>query len=782
MKRFLYGKKTFSILLNIIGMSIALVTFTAITIQVQYDWGYDDNYPGSDSIYRMELSQSEDNKVYTAHISRPIIENVKEADPNLKAATAFRGIFKGLFTLSKGDQTTYRFTFAVTDNQVTDVFPFKFSEGDPKEYRTSGVCIISQSAAKQLYGKESPVGKSLWVDGSEQRVAAVYKDFPVNCSIPDVIINMGDSQLNDNSEWNMMCYMRLNEGSDTEKVKMSLLSKIAVLYEIDTSSLTEEEIANIQNSVKITKIHDIYFNRFVEDGLPKGNITTTNTLFAISLLIIIIAIINFINFSMASVPFSIKSINTRKVFGSSRGSLVARQMLDSLAITLAAYAISLVILEILSGSVIASYISGSLKPLDNPHIVLLSLIASIAAALLAGLYPALYSTSFQPALVLKGSFSLSAKGRTLRNVMIGFQYVISFILASAALFIIVQTRYMKKYDMGFLSEQVIVATPIGSQEGFRQKMAANPQIKAVTFAGGELVSYGKMGWGRSYNGEHIQLEILPVSPDFIDFFGMQIKEGRGFSQSDELSISGTFIMNESAMARYPSLRIGARLSGHDENNPAEIVGIVKDFNFQPMQYAIKPLALYNFGAHPWWKLNYAYIRIAQGNVMETIQYIRDAIEELNPGINQDNVSVEFLDESIGNMYQKEERLSNIIIMAALLSFIIALIGVLGLVYFETQFRKREIAVKKVYGASVIEILSMFNRRYALLTITSFAVSLPFTYAAIKLWIRDFPYQSPIPLWIFAASLTAILLVTVLTVTLRSYGTATDNPVESLKNE
>lgn len=783
MKRFLHSRKIFSTLLNIIGMAIALGTFTALTIQVRYDWGYD-NFSGAENIYRLELAEDDENTMFTAHICRPIIENIKGAAPEIQAVTAFQpsGLYKETVTLSK-DGEIYRFTIANSENSVTDVFPFQFIEGSSEDFSASGDCIISEKAARQLYGNRSPIGQSLWIGNSEKRVVAVYKDFPANSTVPEIIFNIGNSQLDDFREWNMMCYMRLREGSDTDKVIMSLLGKISSLYDIDMPSLSEEELESLKNSIKFRQIHEIYFDRTAEDGLPKGNKSTTNTLFAVSLLIIIIAVINFINFSMASVPFSIKAINTRKVLGSSRASLVARQMAGSLVLTLTAYALSLVILEILASTSLASFISGSLRPLDNPKVLLAGLAASVAAAVLAGIYPALYSTSFQPALVLKGSFSLSAKGRSLRNIMTGFQYVMSFILASSALFIIVQIRYMKEYDMGFVSDQVIVAKPVScTQEVFRQKMAENPHIKAVTFAGGQLVSENKMGWGRDYNGERIQLDVLPVSTDFLDFFGMEISEGRGFSLSDEQSISGTFIMNESAMAKYPSLRIGARMSGHDGRNPAEIVGIVKDFNFQPMQYSIKPLALYNFGANPWWNLSYAYIRISPENVKETLQYIRDAVAELNPDMPSDYVTVEFLDENIGNMYQKEERLSNIIIAAALLSFVIALIGVLGLVYFETQFRKREIAVKKVYGATVKDILIMLNRRYIRLTLISFAVSVPLSYTVIRLWLRDFPYQAPVPLWIFAASLAATMLITAVTVTLRSHGAATANPVESIKNE
>ena len=543
-----------------------------------------------------------------------------------------------------------------------------------------------------------------------------------------------------------------------------------------------------QVDFRLSHLHDAYYARDMEgDNMAKGNRTTTMTLLTVSILVLLIAIINFVNFAMASVPFSIKSINTRRVIGSTRGQQIWAQLWRALGLVLLAFALSVGVMSLAATSSLASNISGSLRVVDNPHIILIGLGVAVLTAFIAGIFPARYSTSFNPAMVLKGSFSLSAKGRKMRSVLVGFQYVISFILILCSLFITVQVKYMKDYDMGFDREQTVeffVNNKIGnSRETLRQMLLENPNITDVTFAGNQVVSQGKMGWGRTYQGQRVQMDCLPVDPNFISFFGMEIAEGRDFTESDNLNPNGTFIVNQAFMAKYPFLRLGLKFSGHQgDDMPAEIVGIVKDFNFQPLQYSVAPIVLYNFGSEPWWPLTVGYAKILPGNVQETFEYIREKCAELDPTFDTSAMGLRFMDESIGRLYQKEDNLNRLITTAALISLLISVIGILGLVYFETQFRRKEIAVRRVHGASVSEILAMLNRYYLIITLVCFVVAVPVAIVIIRSWVATFPYQSPVPVWIFLAALLIIGLITIVTVTLQSRRAALRNPVDSIANE
>ena len=312
-----------------------------------------------------------------------------------------------------------------------------------------------------------------------------------------------------------------------------------------------------QVDFRLSHLHDAYYARDVEgDNMAKGNRTTTMTLLTVSILVLLIAIINFVNFAMASVPFSIKS--SLRALQYQEHQHPQSHRLDprtaDMGTALAGPRTGAAGLCLERGhNVPCGHLlhrlqhirlaPGCGQPADYPHRLRRGCGHRIHRRYL-------YSTSFNPAMVLKGSFSLSAKGRKMRSVLVGFQYVISFILILCSLFITVQIKYMKGYDMGFDREQTVeffVSKKIGnSRETLRQMLLENPNITDVTFAGNQVVSQGKMGWGRTYQGQRVQMDCLPVDPNFISFFGMEIAEGRDFSESDNLNPNGTFIVNPTA--------------------------------------------------------------------------------------------------------------------------------------------------------------------------------------------------------------------------------------------
>lgn len=774
--------RIFSTVLNITGLALAFSVFLILTVQVIYDTTYDLGYRDTDKIVRLEYSDPTSPGTYEVQISRPLIEQIKNFLPQAEAVSCYRYYKNGgwdNFREAGTDMPGITLTYAETDSDLLRVFPFEFTEGDTSGYRAPGTAVISQSAAKKLFGRKSPVGRDIQLASSEAtscRIVAVYKDFPSNSSADkDLLINIGDQYLSDWSEWSFPCYMKMRTFDGVPEMLDSLK---ATFY--------GEEFRD-QTDIRLNHLHDAYFTRDIQgDNMAKGNRSTTLTLLTVSILVLIIAVINFINFAMASVPFSIRGINTRRVIGSTRGEQIRSQLWQALWLVLPAFALSVCIMSLVATSPFASYISGSLKVTDNVGIILIGLAVAVITAFIAGIFPARYSTSFNPAMVLKGSFSLSAGGRKLRSVLVGFQYVISFILIICSLFITVQVRYMKSFDMGFEREQIVeffVTQKIGgSRETLKQMLMENPDITDVTFAGNQLVSRSKMGWGREYQGQRIQMDCLPVDCNFISFFGMEITEGRDFTESDNLNPSGTFIANEAFMAKYPFLRLGLKFIGHRDEMPAEIVGVVRNFNFQPLQYSVAPIILYNFGSDPWWHLTVGYAKIRPEHVQETFRYIREKCGELDPSFNTSTMSINFMDDTIGNLYQKEDNLNRLITIAAIISLLISVIGILGLVYFETQFRRKEIAVRRVHGASVSEILTMLNRYYIIITLICFAVAVPAAIVIIRAWVSTFPYQSPVPVWIFLVALLIIGLMTAATVTLQSRRAALRNPVDSITNE
>ena len=783
----IFRKSGISTLINIIGMSIAFAAAMILLVQVRWDTTYDANFEGHERVYRMESKWMAPEGHFQLYFCRPVIELARTASPNIEAVATVNFLGNQLYHKEEEkDLVIYGKTISV-DSSLFSVFPFEWVEGSAKEFTTKGNVIISDAFAKKFFGNESAIGKILqnppYLDGG--RIVGVFKELPLNSSIYcDIIENIGNENLENADEFSYNAFIKLNDPTQIEQTREAVLDAAITYFGEEYIPAAERD--NFRKAFRISNLHKAHYERDVVAHILVANKAITITLAAIAILLIFIAIINFINFAFAEIPFRIKSINTRKVLGEGRNSLIGRQLLYAGTIALIAFAFSCLIMHFIAGTSWASYVSDSLAIKNNIGIIALMLGIVLISAIAAGVAPALYSTSQPASVVLKGSYAMSVKGRALRNLLVGLQFVLSFLFILTALFVRVQTNYMMDRDMGFTQENVLQVDFDGGIGGkyedvLEDALLKNPAIKEVTFAMDRIVQNMRMTWGRrGDDGKLITMEMLPVAENFIDFFGLQIVEGRDFQESDNEG-HGTYIVNEEFMEAFPNNRVGSKLEGH--TGPAEIVGVVKDFNFKSLQHPTKPLALYNWGKNPWRGYNAIYVRMAEGADFKAIaEYIKEAICSLAPNIPSDWVRIEFLDESIEKMYKKEQSLGKLITIASFVALIIAIIGIIGLVFFETQFIRKEIAVRRVNGASVGEILRMINKKYLLMALVSFAIAAPIAYWIMIYWRQGFAYQATVPWWIFGAAVVAVAVITTVVVILQSYRAANANPVESLKNE
>ncbi|WP_300856897.1 FtsX-like permease family protein, partial [uncultured Rikenella sp.] len=385
--------------------------------------------------------------------------------------------------------------------------------------------------------------------------------------------------------------------------------------------------------------------------------------------------------------------------------------------------------------------------------------------------------------VLKGSFGMSPKGRKLRTALIGFQFVVSLGLIVAAMFMQLQNSYMRGMDTGMNRDQIaIVHLSSELAEPERQKTLVNrlkesAAVEDVAFASARVgCQDGYMRWGRNLaDGRNINFTCVPVSWNFLRVMGLPVVEGRDFEEDDELR-AGTFIFNQTAM-RECNLTLDNRVFGH-QSDLVPIAGVVRDFNFASLRDAIGPMCFYQFGTDPWHNLGIAYIKI-KGDPFAGAAHIKRTMAELDPLY---PVDIEFYDTVFNALYQKELKVTALITVFSLLAVVLSLMGVFGLVVFETQYRRKEIGVRKVLGATVAEILAMFNRSFVRLVLICFVVAAPLAWYGVREWLGTFAYRTPIYWWVFAVSLLIVLVITLATVTIQSWRAATANPVEAFKTE
>lgn len=764
-----------SSLLNIAGLTIAFVGFIIIMIQVNFDNTFDTFHTKADRIYRIEMS--DDSMLYSHNISRPIGEALSNSSTDIEAYST--NFIDYISYKVVGDTETEATSMGVLSSfspDMIDIFDFKFLEGDKECIADPNTIIISESIAKKISPTQSALGKEILVSSRVLKIGGVYKDFPKNTFLQNhIYMNVGNRYINDGSEWSFPYFVLLNEHNkknDVEKIMNEWYQK-------------NHADNNNKLVVRLHLVKDIYYSKdIVFDGNPRGDKMTSNILFSIAILIVVIAAINFLNFAMATTPLRLKSINLHKILGSSVTNLRVWMVGEAVLIGVISYILAVGVVYYLSNTSFTTYISADMK-FDNQNliIIIISGFVAIITGILAGILPAIYSTSFPPMIVINGSYGNSKKGNIFRTGLIAIQYVVSISLIICAMLMITQNTFMKNHPIGFNRDNILCANLpnaiVDKKEAFIDKLMSNPVVKDVTFSAGPIVSNSKMGWGRDYKDASVSFDCFPVSWDYIRFMGMEIVSGRDFIKEDDLKLNGTIIFNQKAVDAY-GFEVGDKIEGHREDDHADIIGVVKNFNFQPMHYGINPIALYLFGAEPWYKLAYLNVRTTASNTMEAKQYIEQCIKEFH--IKSSDTNVMFMDESIGRLYKKEDNLANLILIFGTMAMIISLTGIIGLILYETQYRRKEIGLRKINGATSSSVLIMFNKKFIILIGICFLIATPISYFGINRWLDSFTYRTPIHWWVFVMALLIVSFVTIVVITLQAWRAATENPINSMKNE
>ena len=641
--------------------------------------------------------------------------------------------------------------------------------------------MVPRSLADKLFGEDiSAVGKTLraeeniWTKSAKLfTIGAVYKDFPENTQLRNVVYTAIDPDYNINnfSSSNWVCYLLLDNPAMADEVADNF-----------NRNFDFKKIYHEGEQIRLVPLTDIYYMNETQDGgtFRSGNKEVTALLFGIALLIVIVAAINFTNFSTSLTPLRIKSINTQKVLGSSDTLLRRSLLIEAALISFIAWLVSLVIVWGLDWAEALPFIEADLSLVSNLPIVFLCGIVALVIGWLAGIYPAYYITSFPPALVLKGSFGLSPSGRKLRTTLICVQFVVSIVLIIGACFVQIQNSYMRNFSLGFDKDQVAIVELNETMydkhhDTYVNRLKENPGIEDVAFAMEKVGS--KDGYntnGGNYKGKDFQYFIIIASSNFLRVMGIPVIEGRDFSKADELSDHVSYIFNRTAMEGL-DMQVG---DAFDSYSSGHLIGFSDDVKFTSLRGGEDNIAFLvgNFG----YSLPISYIRLKAGSdIHAVVGHIQETMRELDPSY---PFNIEFYDEIFNHLYRKEENLRDLVTVFSLLAIIISLVGVFGLVVFETQYRRKEIGIRKVHGATVGEILLMFNKAYLRIVGICFVIAAPVAWQGVKMWLEGFAYKTPLHWWVFLIALLIVTVITLLTVSFQNWKAANENPVNSIKSE
>ena len=803
----LLKRYTTSSLLNILGMAVAFAAVYLIMVQVKFDLSYNKGIPNVRNIYRLEHPNWSEEGYWDITWARQLPDDLCKDIPEIEKSSTITPT--GHFNINsvysrKLDNRidNIELNLCETEREGLEILGIEVIEGSLENVIDHYTLVLKESVAKRFnlsvgdvlcYGREAS-------EENTAVVVAICKDTP-SPSILDGTDGWGGmsiAQENENpNNWNNPYFIQLADGASpdavVEKMNEALLRLLNVEHELYADEETVEQYIKMATP-RLNPLTELYFSSDVSTAYHEvGNRLTTYTFIAIAILIILIAMINFVNFFFALIPVRIKSINTCKVFGASSFTLRLNFVFETVGLVLVALCGAAAIVGVFMETPLTEHISTSVAIGDNVGIAVAVSAFSILTGIIVSIYPAWYITRFSPAMVMSG-FQATAPGRRLRYTLVAVQYFISITLIICSLFIHRQREFMFGYDMGFDRENLLVVDKLPAEtvfesfdlenglsqvrrDAFAESLMKNPAIVDVAFANGSLVAPSRMQWGRNVDGKGIYFDVYPVSWDFLQLMKIDIVDGRDFCRSDEATVNGVYIFNEDA-ARKVGIKVDDKIPGH--RSDADVVGICRDFNYRPMQYNIEPFAFYIFGKYPWRVCEHLYVRTAAGADIKAVkQYIMQTIAEYAPNVPTDSYDVALFDAELEELYQKEERLSSLITLFTMLSILISVIGVFGLVLFETQYRRKEIGIRRVHGSSVVSILKMFNIMYLRIVAICSLVAVLVSYIMIDRWMQQFAYRATMAVGVYLLAVVIVVAITVATVTIRAYKAANDNPVDAI---
>ena len=589
---------------------------------------------------------------------------------------------------------------------------------------------------------------------------------------------------------------RMNKGIDEQWGNFGASTYLLLKPQTTPAALEKKFPAFLENRAgKMMKEMQMHYTLFLEPlrdvylhstrgGQETGSANNVYVFSAVAIFILLIACINFVNLTTARSVERAKEVGIRKVVGAPR-MLLARQFIsESILICLIAFVFSIALSAILiplfnnlSGKIISTGIFTNLPFLG------IMFIGAIIIGFVAGLYPALVLSSFEPVVVLKGRFTTSVKGILLRKGLVTVQFAISIALIIATLVVYTQMNFMRNRDLGFSKDQMLIVSSEGDpkREAFKQSLSGITGVKS-TAASSSVPGSGNPGAYSEIENKSGDLQIANLDLYFVDFdyipqFQLKVIAGRPFSREFGTDTTQAMVMNEAAVKLFgyktPQEAIGRRFK--QWGREGKIIGVVKDFHFRALQETIKPLTM---RIEPGGS-DLVSVKIDGGNIKGTVAAIEEKWKATMPNR---PFSYYFMDEFFDRQYRSEERFEKLFFNFAILAIFISCLGLLGLASYSTMQRTKEIGVRKVMGASIGSIVGLLSKDFLKLVIVAFVIASPLAYYGMYKWLENFAYKTDIKWWIFMAAAILSVAIAFLTVSFQSIKAALMNPVKSLRSE
>lgn len=781
-------------LINIFGLGVGFACYILVVLFVQHEISYDKFHEKGDRINRVVAEFNDDDGIDNfAHTPAPLGPSMVDEFPEVINKVRIRDIGEQL--LFHKDKLFWDFHCMYADESIFNVFSFQLIKGNPESaLKEPNSIVITETVAKSFFEDENPVGKNLTIgnyraqffkemllDKYNKRtytIAGVIKDIPsysqlqFDCLLPFSNIKRAIGWGN----WNYDTYILLSGKNQSPELESKLNGFIKKHWNNDVTLHLQP----------LTRIH--LHSRLRSDLETNTDIAYIYFSLIIAGLLLILACINFINIETARSSTRHKEVALRKAAGAQRFQLIKQFLVESVIISLLAFLFSLILVEVMFPS-FNSFISRELNLdyIKNFVLIVFLLASALLVGIAAGMYPAYIISAYQPEETLKSRFiqKKSNYAVILRSALVVLQFSISIIFLVCTFIIKNQMSYISNKDLGYYKKNIVIVSTheifpifqyencISKLKAYKSEIMQNTYIKGASFEDNMFNrSSWRMGiWWEGLQDEYAMMDWIYVGYDFIDILGIEMKEGRNFSEQFAGDRRNAYILNESAVKKIGwDNPIGKKFG----NQEGKVIGVVKDFHYKPLHQDVQPLVI---------KLQTKYtrmlIKMESQNIHDTLEFLKGKWNEFFPG---QPFKYSFFDEDYNRIYENEARIGRVFNTVSILVVLIACLGLLGLASFSTVRRTKEIGIRKVLGATVPGIIYMLSKEFLKWVVIANIIAWPIAYYFMNKWLQNFAYRIDMSWWIFALAGLLALVIALLTVSFQAVKAARANPVEALRYE
>lgn len=789
-------KNWLNLVINISGLTLGFAGLLIVLLFLRDENSYNDWNESKDNIYRSaHILPSGDVWDVSSAIEGPLY---KEAIPEVQDFMMVMGRYSAKVVKYNNKPHFFK-KLVISDNKYFNFFPNEFVKGTPKTFaENQNNCAISEKAAEQIFKGEDAIGKALYIDELIVTVTGVFKNEKNSYFEPEIVIQFPERMVNSSwGNYNYQLFSKISAGADIQKIE-KIIDQIYIdnkhKQAAERNGISIEEYGEKYGFVttKLEKLSKVRLYHIAPDAGPEGagNYQLLMILLSLSVLLIVISCVNFINLTTASASQRAKEVGVKKTLGVLKTSLIGQYILEVLLQGFIAIIIALVLVE-LALPYFNDFMDKDLSIFDGNVLMTIVLIA-ILVSILIGSIPAIYLSNFKVIEVLKGNFSRSKKGILVRNAMLALQFLISGFFLIGVLVIYSQINFMVNKDAGFNGEQIVVVKMNERENKYRkyelakQLLIKHPNIKEVTSSlfvpGEEYVT----GTGLEYKDESITVAANISDFNYLNFAEIKIIKGRGFDRKYAQDTIKNIIINEAAakaLGIYDDpLEKKVNLSWKPKGENMNVIGMVKDYHIDGFDSNIYPMMFVSFDSFRFTRrwIENIQMKIKSENITETIAYIENYWKE--------NVEIgypfeyEFLDKKFAKTYEKYKKQQSMFLILSIIVILISLLGLFALATLTIQQRLKEVAIRKTLGASVKEIVIQLVKSFLKITSIALLFLLPISFYFMQNWLDNFVYRIDMPIWPYIVAPIILLILVFSVVGIKAFNATKVDLIKYLKFE